>query len=249
MTEPIYDVVVVGAGVIGLSTAMALLDRYPKLQLVVLEKDATTATQQSGHNSGVIHSGIYYKPGSFKSKFCVGGRRTMATFCEDNGIPTWRCGKLIVANSKAEIARLEALHERGLANQVEGLERVGPDRINEIEPHVRAREALWAPNTGIVDFRKVAAAFADKVRLAGGEIRFHSALLRAIDRSGHTVLETKSGAIETRHVINCAGLHSDRIALTMGTDPGLQIIPFRGEYFTLKKDREHLVKGLIYPVP
>ena len=249
MTEPIYDVVVVGAGIIGLSTAMALLDRYPKLRLVVLEKDATTATQQSGHNSGVIHSGIYYKPDSFKSKFCVEGRRTMAAFCEDNGIPTWRCGKLIVANSKAEIARLEALHERGLANQVEGLERVGPDRINEIEPHVRARQALWAPNTGIVDFRKVAAAFADKVRLAGGEIRFHSALLRAIDRSGHTVLETKSGAIETRHVINCAGLHSDRVALTMGADPGLQIIPFRGEYFTLKKDREHLVKGLIYPVP
>ena len=128
MTEPIYDVVVVGAGIIGLSTAMALLDRYPKVRLVVLEKGATTATQQSGHNSGVIHSGIYYKPGSFKSKFCVEGRRTMAAFCEDNGIPTWRCGKLIVANSKAEIARLEALHERGLANQVEGLERVGSEQ-------------------------------------------------------------------------------------------------------------------------
>ena len=155
MSEPTYDLVVIGAGIIGLSVAMELKHRHPALRVLVLEKSINLGTQQSGHNSGVIHSGIYYKPGSFKSRFCVEGRRTMAQFCDEHAIPTWRCGKLIIANSDAEMIRLEALRERGVANQVEGLEIVGPERIAEIEPHVRAKKALWAPNTGIVDFRKV----------------------------------------------------------------------------------------------
>ena len=249
MSEPTYDLVVIGAGIIGLSAAMELKHRYPALRLLVLEKSINLGTQQSGHNSGVIHSGIYYKPGSFKSRFCVEGRRTMAQFCDEHAIPTWRCGKLIIANSDAEMIRLEALRERGVANQVEGLEIVGPERIAEIEPHVRAKKALWAPNTGIVDFRKVTQAFAEIFQAAGGELRVRSAFIRAVDRSGYTVLETETGEVATRYVVNCAGLHCDRVARRMGIDPHLQIIPFRGEYFTLRKDREYLVKGLIYPEP
>jgi L-2-hydroxyglutarate oxidase LhgO len=197
----------------------------------------------------VIHSGIYYKPGSFKARFCVEGRASMTQFCIDNEIPTWTCGKLIVATREDEIPRLEALLERGTANQVEGLELVGPERISEIEPHVKAVKALWAPKTGIVDFRNVARVYVEKVQTAGGEVRFNSKLNSIKRVNGSIVLETESGTFETRNVVNCAGLHSDVVARMMGVNPNLRIVPFRGEYYTLKKEREHLVKGLIYPVP
>ena len=244
-----YDVAVIGAGIIGLSTAMQLLEKHPGLKVAVIEKDGHEATQQSGHNSGVIHSGIYYKPGSLKSKFCVEGRASMTRFCEENEIPVWTCGKLITATRREELPRLDALLERGAANKVEGLQIVEPEQINEIEPHVSAIRALWAPKTGIVDYRKVAAAYAGRVRATGGEIHFNSELKRVTRRSGVTALETGSGEFEAKNVINCAGLHSDLVAEMMGAEPGVRIIPFRGEYYTLRKDREHLVKGLIYPVP
>ena len=244
-----YDVAIIGAGIIGLSTAMRLLEKHPGLKVAVIEKDAHEATQQSGHNSGVIHSGIYYKPGSLKSKFCVEGRASMTRFCEENEIPVWTCGKLITATRQEELPRLDALLERGTANSVEGLQIVEPDQIKEIEPHVSAIRALWAPKTGIVDYRKVAAAYAGRVRSGGGEIHFNSELKNVSRRAGVTVLETKSGDFESKNVVNCAGLHSDLVAEMMGAEPGVRIIPFRGEYYTLKKDREHLVKGLIYPVP
>jgi L-2-hydroxyglutarate oxidase len=248
-TSTQYDVTVVGAGLIGLSTAMHLLERHPNLRVCVIEKNDGPGAQQSGHNSGVIHSGIYYKPGSFKARFCVEGRASMTQFCIENEIPTWTCGKLIVATREDEIPRLEALLERGSANQVEGLELVEPERIKEIEPHVKAIKALWAPKTGIVDFRQVAQVYVEKVRTAGGEVRFNSKVNNVKRVGDGIVLETDSGTVETRNVVNCAGLHSDVVARMMGVDPKLRIIPFRGEYYTLKKEREHLVKGLIYPVP
>lgn len=244
-----YDVVIIGAGIIGLATAMKLLERLPKIKLAVLEKDSKEGTQQSGHNSGVIHSGIYYRPGSFKADFCVAGRATMTRFCEENEIPVWTCGKLIVANDDASMARLGALEERGVANQVEGLRVVEGDELAEIEPHVVARKALHAPGTGIVDYRNVTAVYADKVRSAGGEIFFNAELTDSNVISGGTVLNTTIGDFETSNVINCAGLQSDLVAETMGVETGLRIIPFRGEYYKLRKESEFLVKGLIYPVP
>ncbi len=250
MPDGKFDVTVVGAGIIGLSTAMNLLGRFPGLKVGVIEKASGVASQQSGHNSGVIHSGIYYKPGSFKARFCVEGRSTMTRFCEENGIPFERCGKVIIATREEELPRLHSLYERGKANRVEGLQLVSGDRVREeIEPHVNVLEAIWAPNTGIVDFRKVAAAYAKAVTAAGGSIQFNAKLRRVAHHNGKSVLETQRGAYETSHVINCAGLHADVVAEMMGAQTDLRIIPFRGEYYTLVKERENLVRGLIYPVP
>lgn len=241
--------IVIGAGIIGLSTAMKLLERFPKIKLAILEKNAKEGTQQSGHNSGVIHSGIYYRPGSFKANFCVSGRASMTQFCEENDIPVWTCGKLIVASDAAGVERLNALEERGTANQVEGLRMVDNIEMSEIEPHVVAIKALYAPGTGIVDYRNVTAVYADKVRSSGGEIHFNSQLNTSKSVNGTTVLSTSTGDFRTANVINCAGLHSDLVAETMGVQTGLRIIPFRGEYYKLRKESEFLVKGLIYPVP
>ena len=250
MPDGTFDIAVIGAGIIGLSTAMTLNQRFPRLRIAVIEKGATVASQQSGHNSGVIHSGIYYKPGSFKSRFCVEGRASMVRFCEENDIPFDRCGKVIIATQENELPRLRALHERGTENQVEGLQLVPGDRVRaEIEPHVSVIEALWAPNTGIVDYRKVSAAYAQRFRDLGGTIKFSSKLRNVLSRRSETVLETDGGEFVATRVINCAGLHADLVAEMMGVRPGLCIIPFRGEYYTLIKSREHLVKGLIYPVP
>ena len=250
MPDGTFDIAVIGAGIIGLSTAMTLNQRFPRLRIAVIEKGATVASQQSGHNSGVIHSGIYYKPGSFKSRFCVEGRASMVRFCEENDIPYDRCGKVIIATREDELPRLRALHERGTKNQVEGLQLVQGDRVRaEIEPHVNVIEALWAPNTGIVDYRKVSAAYAQRFRDLGGTIKFSSKLRSVLSRRSETVLKTDGGEFVATRVINCAGLHADLVAEMMGVRPGLRIIPFRGEYYTLIKSREHLVKGLIYPVP
>ena len=249
MPDKRFDIAIVGGGIIGLSTAMHLLQKYPKLKVGVVEKDRELAAQQTGHNSGVIHSGIYYKPGSFKAKFCVEGRESMYRFCEENGIKVVRCGKVIVATREAELPRLASLLERGTANGVPDLRIIDPPELKEVEPHVYAIKALWAPHTGIVNFRDVAGVYASRVKKAGGEVLTESRV-RGIARSnGRVVLETVLGAFEARHMINCAGLHSDHIARLTGIDPGVRIIPFRGEYYTLRKDRQYLVKGLIYPVP
>jgi L-2-hydroxyglutarate oxidase len=215
----------------------------------VLEKGDEVAGQQTGHNSGVIHSGIYYRPGSLKARFCVDGRNSIVEFCEQHEIPVERCGKVIIATRDEELPRLEALLERGTANGVAGLELIGPDRLAEIEPHATALAALWSPATAIVDFSEIARAYARIVVDAGAELRLGTRVSDIHERGDVSVIETNRGEIEARHIINCAGLQADRLAELMGVDPGLQIIPFRGEYYTLRKEREDLVRGLIYPVP
>ena len=249
MSSTKYDIVIIGAGIIGLATGMKLLERFPNLNLAILEKNSKEGTQQSGHNSGVIHSGIYYKPGSLKAKFCVAGRASMTQFCNENGIPVRTCGKLIVATDMAGEDRLRALEERGRANQVEGLRFVDQDEMAEIEPHVKARKALYAPGTGIVDYRNVTSVYADRVKSLGGDIFFNTELNGSKIIGLTTVLETSTGEYECSNTINCAGLHSDLVAETMGVKVDLRIIPFRGEYYKLRKESEFLVKGLIYPVP
>ena len=244
-----YDVVVIGGGIIGLSTAMQLNRRYPRWRVAVVEKEAEVATHQTGHNSGVIHSGIYYRPGSQKAQFCVGGNTALVRFCEENESEYQRCGKVILATDASELELLKGLYERGRANGVPGLETIGPERLKEIEPHTAGIRALWAPNTGIIDFTKVACAYAMRFQQGGGEI-FTAAPVAKITRSqGQVILQTPGGALQAKHLINCAGLYADRVAEMMGEKIDIRIIPFRGEYFTLRPESQHLVRGLIYPVP
>ena len=249
MSPSKYDVAIVGGGIIGLATALRLTHRYPKCKVAVVEKEPEVATHQTGHNSGVIHSGIYYRPGSRKAQFCVEGVASMIRFCDENGIEYERCGKVIVATDESELGRMEDLYERGRANGVAGLEKIGPERLREIEPNVRGVAGLHAPGTGIVDFKRVAAVYADHVRSAGAEIMTGHRVVGISTRTGAIRLETTQGGLESRYLINCAGLHADRVARMMGVDPGIRIVPFRGEYYSIRKDRRDLVKALIYPVP
>ncbi len=249
MSPSKYDVAIVGGGIIGLATALRLTHRYPRCRVAVVEKEPELATHQTGHNSGVIHSGIYYRPGSRKAQFCVDGVASMIRFCDENGIKYERCGKVIVAIDESELGRMEDLYQRGTANGVPGLERIGPERLREIEPNARGVAALHAPGTGIVDFRKVAGVYADQVRSAGAEIMTGRRVVGIETRTGAIRLETTQGGLESRYLINCAGLHADRVARMMGVDPGIRIVPFRGEYYTIRKERRDLVRALIYPVP
>ena len=194
------DLVIIGGGIIGLATANEILRSKKNINIVVLEKSSTVASQQSGHNSGVIHSGIYYKPGSFKAEFCVEGRRTMTEFCEENEIPVWTCGKLIVATKESDLPKIDNLYERGTQNKVEGLRVVCQDEIKEIEPHVSAIKALHAPGTGIVDYIKVTEVYADQFRHSGGEIFLDTEVIGATESSGKIIIKTNRGDIETNKV-------------------------------------------------
>ena len=244
-----YDVAIVGGGIIGLSTAMHLTQQFPRLRVAVLEKERDLATHQTGHNSGVIHSGIYYRPGSHKANFCVAGVQKLIRFCEENEIDFERCGKVIVATDESELGRLENLFERGVANGVEGLEMIGPERLHEIEPHAAGIRALWSPGTGIADYPKVAQTYATKFATAGGDI-FTEAPVQSITKDGESLaVETAKGTLQTNHMINCAGLYADRVARMIEDRAEVKIVPFRGEYYTLRPESHHLVSGLIYPVP
>jgi L-2-hydroxyglutarate oxidase LhgO len=244
-----YDVAIVGGGILGLATARALLERAPRARLLLLEKEPKLAAHQTGHNSGVIHSGIYYRPGSSKARLCVEGGRLMAQFCEAHGITVDRCGKVIVATTEAELPRLQMLHERGTANGVPGLELIDRDRLRDLEPHAAALRAIHSPATGIVDYTEVAAALARDLAAQGVSIET-GAEVRAIVRSGDGLtLETSRGAFGARRMVNCAGLYSDVVAQLAGATPDVRIIPFRGEYYMIRPERRDLVRGLIYPVP
>ena len=243
-----FDVAVVGGGIVGLSTAMEIGRRRPGATIVLIEKEQRWAAHQSGHNSGVIHSGIYYRPGSFKARFCREGNRSMVAFCQQHDIPHEICGKVIVATDASELPQLEALHQRGLDNGLE-VRRLTPEEVTEVEPHVRSVGGLQVPSTGIVDYPAVCRAYARIIEAQGGDLRLGTTVVGIRRSAAGYVLETDAGDLEAGFVVNCAGLHSDRVARLAGADPQAQIVPFRGEYFELTPGRRHLVRSLVYPVP
>lgn len=244
-----YDVVIAGGGIVGLATALQLLRQRPALRLAVLEKESGVAQHQTGHNSGVIHSGIYYKPGSLKAAHCLRGRELLVRFCEEQGIRHELCGKIIVATEADELPRLEALLANGAANGLDGLRRLSACEIAEYEPHCTGMAGIFVPQTGIVDFREVAQAYARLIAEAGGRVLCGERVVGVTrDGGGWRVLSERS-EYTARLVINCAGLYADKVAAMGGAAPEVRILPFRGEYYTLRPERRALVRGLIYPVP
>jgi len=244
-----YGLIIIGGGAVGLGVALEITRRFPRQRLLLLEKEDQVARHQSGHNSGVIHSGVYYKPGSLKARLCVSGAAAMVEFCREHGIPHNVCGKVIVATREDELPRLEELRKRGEANGITGLRLIGPEELREIEPHATGLRALVVPSTGVTDYALVCATYAELIAAAGGTV-LTSARATAIRRSSDEItIETTQGAFSTRALINCAGLHSDRISRMAGDAPGVMIVPFRGEYYDLSPERASLVRALIYPVP
>jgi len=244
----VFDFVVIGGGIVGLSTARALLERHPGARLAVLEKEGGWARHQTGHNSGVIHSGIYYKPGSLKARFCLEGARALVEFCRERGIEYEICGKIIVATEPGELQLLDDLHERGLKNGL-AVEKLDPKQLKEAEPHATGLAGLSVPSTGIVDYTRVANAFATLVEEKGGQLRTGTRVQSVSETGSAVEVRTNRGVIRARTLVNCAGLHSDRVARLCGVDPGTKIVPFRGEYYELRPEKRYLVKNLIYPVP
>ena len=248
MTNSRYNIIVIGGGAVGLGVALEITRRFPRQRLLVLEKEARVACHQSGHNSGVIHSGVYYKPGSLKARLCVSGAAAIVEFCREHGVPHQVCGKVIVATEEHELPRLEHLRQRGEANGLNGLRVIGPEELREIEPHALGLRALLVPSTGVTDYAVVCTKYAELIA-KNGEV-LTSAPATGIKRSmSEIVVETPRGAFATDALINCAGLYSDRISRMAGDDPGVMIVPFRGEYYYLVPERASLVRALIYPVP
>jgi L-2-hydroxyglutarate oxidase len=248
VAKGIWDVAVIGGGIVGMATAMAIKARYD-VELLVLEAEERLASHQTGHNSGVIHSGLYYRPGSLKALNCVRGREAMYEFCAKYGIPHERCGKLVVATSREEIPRLDELERRGRANGLVGLKRLKGGEIRDIEPHASGIEALWVSETGIVDFVEVTHQVARIVMERGGEVLLGHRVVGVNERSGELIIETTKGEFRARGLINCAGLQSDRVARMCGMAPTTKIVPFRGEYYELVPEKSYFLNGLIYPVP
>ena len=243
-----YDITIIGGGIVGTATALSIL-KEKNVKLLLLEAESSLAAHQTGNNSGVIHSGLYYKPGSLKAANCTLGREMMYTFCEQHNIPFDKCGKIVVATSKEEIPALNMLEERGKANGLTGIKRISAEEIKQYEPHANGMDGLFVPQTGIVDYVAVTNKYADLIRDKGGEIKTNSKLA-SVKRDGKDLLLfTQHDEYKTKFIVNCGGLQSDRIAKLFGVDPKLQIIPFRGEYYKIKKEKQYLVKNLIYPVP
>lgn len=246
--EQRYDVIVVGGGIVGLATAYALSRQRDNPRILLLEKEAEIARHQTGHNSGVIHSGIYYTPGSLKARFAIEGGKKLAAFCSEHSIPYEHCGKVLVATDEKEIPALEQLYERGLKHGLRP-QMLSSTELREFEPHASGRSAVHVPETGIVDYGQVAAALAKEIERSGGTL-VSGARVSNIDDSLEGVrVETSRGTFQARLLINCAGLHSDRLANMCGVETGMRIIPFRGEYYGLRPEKRYLVKNLIYPVP
>jgi L-2-hydroxyglutarate oxidase LhgO len=243
------DYAIVGAGILGLAVARETLRRHPGVRVVVLEKERDIASHQTGHNSGVIHGGVYYAPGSLKARLCVKGSAEMYAYCDEKGIRYERCGKVVVATSEAELPRLEELHRRSTANGVPGVELVDESTLATLEPNVRGVRALHSPATGIVDFREVAYALATDVRAAGGRIRTRARVGAIRSRGGDVELALPNDTVHARAVITCGGLQSDRLARLSGAPDAPKIVPFRGRYYSLRPHARNLVRGLVYPVP
>lgn len=244
-----FDIAIIGAGIVGLATALKIKEKSPGSKLVIIDKEKDVAAHQTGHNSGVIHSGLYYKPGSLKATNCINGYHLLVDFCEQFEVPYELCGKVVVATTKEEIPLLNGLFTRGVANGLEGLKMLDKNEIKEHEPHVNGLEGFFVPQTGIVDYAVVAAKM--KVLLENLDTNF--ALGHPVTdiktNFGAVLITTQNGSYEASKLINCAGLYSDKIATMSGDNPDIKIIPFRGEYYKLKKEKEHLVKNLVYPVP
>jgi (S)-2-hydroxyglutarate dehydrogenase len=249
MTDSHYNVIIIGGGAVGLGVALEITRRFPRQKLLLVEKEDKVARHQSGHNSGVIHSGVYYKPGSLKARLCVAGAAAMVEFCREHGIPHNVCGKVIVATGEQELPRLEELRKRGEANGLTGLRPIGCEELRELEPHASGLQALLVPSTGVTDYALVCEKYAQLIVANGGTVRTSVAVTGIKRSSQEIVVETSTGAFATSSVINCAGLYSDRIARMAGDDPGIMIVPFRGEYYDLTPERASLVRALIYPVP
>lgn len=244
----IYDFVIIGGGIVGTATALALL-RDEKYSILIIEAEDKLAVHQTGNNSGVIHSGLYYKPGSLKAENCTRGRQLLYDFCEEHNINYEKCGKIVVAVSEEELPKLEMLYERGTANGLKGIKKLSGDELKEYEPSVSGIAGLFVPQTGIVDYVQVTKTYAELIKKKNGKIETGCKFLSLKKKNDELILSTTTGKITTKFLINCAGLYSDRVAEQCGIEPGLQIIPFRGEYYKLKKDSKQLVKNLIYPVP
>jgi L-2-hydroxyglutarate oxidase LhgO len=245
-----FDVAITGAGIIGLATAMTLLEEFPGLRVAVLEKETMIASHQTGHNSGVIHSGLYYRPGSLKSRLCISGRDELVRFCREHNVEHDICGKVVIATREDELPALAELYRRGSENGVIGLQMLTPEEVKEFEPYAQCIRGMLVPGAGIVDFRKVAEAYADVFCKKGGELFLGAKVKRVKDLDAKTLrIETGRGVFKSRVLINCAGLYSDRVAKSSGLCPPCRIVPFRGEYYRIKPGRAFLVKNLIYPVP
>src|SRR3990172_8110193 len=244
-----YDIAVIGGGIVGLAVGRELSLRYHRSTIGIVEKENEIGAHQTGHNSGVIHSGLYYRPGSFKAQFCVAGAEAMKRYCQEHDLSYEVCGKVVVATDSKEVERLQTLYQRGAANGVAGLEMIGPEHLKELEPHAAGIKALLCPPTGIVDYRLVAHSFARDIQDHGGEVLTGARVKGIRQTEGLVRLETTLGDIQASYMVNCAGLHADVIATMAGVHPDVRIVPFRGEYYMLRPERSHLVKNLIYPVP
>ncbi|OUD34303.1 L-2-hydroxyglutarate oxidase [Flavobacterium sp. FPG59] len=243
------DFIIIGGGIVGLSTAYHLKKQNPRLSVIVLEKESKIAMHQTGHNSGVIHSGIYYKPGSLKAINCKKGYDQLIQFCDENDVKYDLCGKIIVATEKDELPVMSGIYERGLANGLVGIKKISAHEIKEFEPHCTGIEGIWVPQTGIIDYQEVSQKYADLFLQLGGEILFEQKVEDINSLEDSSEIQTQNKRFESRWVINCAGLYSDKVAKMTDSNLDVQILPFRGEYFNIKKEKEYLVKNLIYPVP
>lgn len=242
------DVIVAGAGITGLATALKLLEAKPGLKIIVLEKESGPAMHQTGNNSGVIHSGIYYKPGSLKAVNCISGYKMLIDFCKKHEVKYELCGKVIVATDINEIDRLQEIYNRGIASGLDKIKLISKEKLKEIEPYANGIKAIYVPYTGIIDFRKVCEKYAEIIKAAGGTIKYNEKVT-AIRKNSALRIETKNSFFNTKIFINCCGLQSDEVAGLTGEMAGTRIIPFRGEYYKIKAERRYLVKNLIYPVP
>lgn len=245
----VYDFIIAGAGIVGLSTAYKLSKSFSDASILVLEKENRVAAHQTGHNSGVIHSGIYYQPGSYKARNCVDGRHQIVRFCREHGIKHEICGKVIVASTEEEVPRLISIYKRGLENQIEDIRLIDGKELNQIEPFASGVRAIHVPCAGIVDFPAVCEKLSEIITGGGQAVHFNSPVESVHQTNGTLAIKTKKNTFKARHFINCTGLHSDRVARSAGIKPNIQIVPFRGEYYELARHAEHKVKGLIYPLP
>ncbi len=243
-----YDIIVIGGGIIGTATTYTISNNSD-FKLLLIESENELAHHQTGNNSGVIHSGLYYKPGSLKAKNCIVGRELLYEFCKEYGIAHERCGKLVVATSDTELSSLNNLFERGTANGLGGIKKLKKEELKEYEPHVNGIAGLFVPQTGIVDYTQVTNKYAELLKSKNGNILLGCKFLSARESGNELIINTTKGEFKTKLLVNCGGLYSDIIARQCGTDPGLQIVPFRGEYYKIKKEKRYLVKNLIYPVP